>query len=335
MTEESLIYLEKCLFDRKLGGSLMSVMVTGGTGFVGGHVLRELLGQGRDLIAFDYLPNVESVEDIADQIEIVKGDVRDLAEIIDVVKKYGVKYVVHTASLLTVDSQKKPFAALGINVEGTVNILEAARLMDLAQVVYMSSTAVYGYTEEGKVVDEEYPQKPNTVYGATKLLCEHYGLNYNREFGLGFIALRFPIIYGPWQSSRGFSSFKEIIEKPLLGEPARVPIGGDQKYEGVYVKDVARAIVSACFAREPKHRIFNIGTGEMHTLHELADIVRKIIPDAVFEIGPGFDIAEPIRGPLNIKKAKEELGYKPRFALEEGVKNYIEVLKHMPLMLKD
>jgi UDP-glucose 4-epimerase len=301
-------------------------MVTGGTGFIGGHVLRELLKQGHNAVAFDLFPDIASILDIASQITVVRGDVQYLTSVIDAIKKFNVKYIIHTASLLTADSQKLPWTALKINVEGTVNVLEAARLMDLFQVVYMSSTAVYGYTEEGKAIDEDHNQAPVTIYGTTKLLCEHYGLNYNKEYDIGFIALRFPIVYGPGQSFRGFSSFKEIIEKPYHGEVARVAIGGDQKYEGVYVKDVAHAIVSACFARNTKHKIFNIGTGEMHTLQELAKIVAKIIPNAVFEIGPGFDVAEPVRGPLCIVRAREELGYVPRFHLEEGVQDYINEL---------
>lgn len=305
----------------------MNVMVTGGTGFIGSHVIRELLNRGHKAIAFEYFPNIESMAEIAGQIEIVKGDVQDLASIVDTIKKYDVTHIVHTVSLLTVESQKRPLTALKINVKGTVNVLEAARLMDVTQVVYLSSTAVYGYTEEEKVIDEDHPQRPVTIYGATKLLCEHYGLNYNNEFGLGFVALRFPIVYGQWQSSRGFSSFKEIIEKPLLGQQAIVPKGGDQKYEGVYVKDVARAIVSACFGSKLKHKIFNIGTGELHSLKDLAKIVEKIVPNAVFEIGPGFDVAEPVKGPLSIARAREELGYTPRFTLEEGVKNYVQDIK--------
>lgn len=305
----------------------MSVIVTGGTGFIGGHVVRELLRQGYSTVAFDFLPNTKTLGDIADQIKIVKGDVQDLAGIMNVIKKFNVKYIVHTASLLTEDSQKNPRMALKVNVEGTLNVLEAARLMDLSQVVFMSSTAVYGYTKEGEIIDEEHPQRPVTIYGATKLLCEHYGLNYNKTYDIGFIALRFPIVYGPWQSFKGFSSFKEIIEKPLFGEPAKVPLGGDQKYEGVYVKDVARAVVSSCFIRKPKHRFFNIGTGEMYTLQELANIVKKSVPNAIFEIGPGFDAAEPVRGPLNIVKARADLGYKPQFNLDEGVEDYIVVIK--------
>jgi len=305
----------------------MHVLVTGGTGFIGGHVLRGLLRQGHQVVALDSSPGTESLADIADKINVVQAEVQDLAIIIDVIKKFGITHIVHTASLLTASSQRRPLAALNINVLGTVNVLEAARLMGVVQVTYMSSTAVYGYTEEGKVIDEEHPLRPATLYGATKLLCEHYGLAYNVDHGMGFMALRFPIVYGPGQSQRGFSSFKEVVEKPLLGLPAKVPIGGDQKFDAVYVKDVADAIISACFANKTRHRIFNIGAGVTHSLRDVAKVVSTVVPGAVIEIGPGFDAAEPVRGPLNIKRARDELGYEPKFDLEGGVRDYIRTFK--------
>jgi UDP-glucose 4-epimerase len=305
----------------------MRVLVTGGTGFIGGNVLRELLRQGHEAVAFDIITDVDAVADIANKVTIVKGDVQEITVLIDTIKRHGITHIVHTASLLTSASQSRPWAALSINVNGTVNVLEAARIMDTAQVVYMSSTAVYGYTKEGEVINEEYEQKPVTIYGATKLFCEHYGVNYNKIYGLGFTALRFPIVYGPGQSYRGLSSFKEVIEKPVMGMPAKVTHGGDQKYDGVYVKDVASAIVAASAKSKTEHRAFNIGTGVMFTLGELAEMVRRVIPDAKIEIGPGFDVAEPVKGPLDITRAKKELGYVPKFDLETGVNDYIQTLK--------
>jgi len=198
----------------------MNVLVTGGTGFIGAHVIRGLLNAGHQAVAFDFLPDADSLTDVADKIKIVRGDVQDLPTILAIIKNFGVTHVVHTPSMLTKDSQEKPSLALNVNVLGTVNILEAARLMDLRKVTYMSSTAVYGITEEGQLIDEEYPKRPVTIYGATKLLCEHYGENYSRDYHIGFAALRFPIVYGPGQSYRGFSSFKEIVEKPLQRLPA-------------------------------------------------------------------------------------------------------------------
>jgi nucleoside-diphosphate-sugar epimerase len=305
----------------------MRVLVTGGTGFIGGHVLRELLRQGHEALAYDSMPATDTMADIASKVTIVKGDVQELTALIDTVKKFGITHVVHTASLLTADSQRRPWAALNINVTGTVNILETARIMNVAQIVYMSSTAVYGYTKEGELIDEEYEQKPVTIYGATKLFCEHYGLNYNRDYGVGFTALRFPIVYGPGQTYRGFSSFKEVVEKPVMGLPAKVPCGGDHKYDGMYVKDAASAIVSACLRNKTEHRVFNIGTGAMYSLKDLANMVRNVIPDAAFEIGPGFDVAEPVKGPLSITRAKKELGYEPKFDLQAAVADYIRTVK--------
>jgi len=319
--------LSDSAFNRLDTGESMKALVTGGTGFIGGHIIRELLAQGHQAVAFDAQPNPESLKDIEQEINIVRGEVQDLGSILQIIKQFGVTHIIHTASIMTKDSQENPLKALNINALGTVNMLEAARVLELRKVTFMSSTAVYGITEEGKPIDEEYPQKPITIYGATKLVCEHYGVNYQRDYGVAFAALRFPIVYGPGQSHRGFSSFKEIVEKPILGSPAEVPYGGDHKYDGIYVKDVARAITLATRTVDTPHSIFNIGTGVTHTLKDVAKVVETYVPNAIINIGPGFDNREPVKGPLIITRAREEIGFQPRFDLNSGIKDYIETIQ--------
>ena len=149
----------------------MRVLVTGGTGFIGGHVLRGLRKKGEEVVAFDAVPSTEWISDIVGETAIVRGEVQDLSTIIAAIKKFKITHIVHTASLLTMASFERPLTAFAVNVLGTANILEAARLMDIAQVTYTSSTAVYGFTERGKVIDEEHPQKPASLYGVAKLLA--------------------------------------------------------------------------------------------------------------------------------------------------------------------
>ena len=149
-------------------------MITGGTGFIGGHVIRGLVNRGSEAVAFDSAPDTEWTRDLADRIRIIKGEVQDLSIIIDTIRKFEITHIIHTASLLTSTSKERPSTAFSVNILGTVNILEAARLMDVSKVTYASSTAVYGNTREGEVVDEEHSQKPVTLYGVSKLLGEHY-----------------------------------------------------------------------------------------------------------------------------------------------------------------
>lgn len=305
----------------------MRVLITGGTGFIGGHVLRGLLKKAHDVVAFDAVPDTEWISDIAERIAIIRGEVQDLSSIITTIKKFNITHIVHTASMLTVASYERPLTAFNVNILGTANILEAARLTDVSQVTYTSSTAVYGFTEEGKIIDEEHPQKPVSLYGVAKLLGEHYGTVYTQDYGVGFNALRFPIVYGPGQSRRGISSIKEVVEKAVRGMPAKVPVGGDQMYDTVYVKDVVDAIISACFAAKTNHRIFNIGLGVTHSLRDVAKIVGTLIPGAIIDIGQGEDPAEPTRGPLNIARARAELSYEPKFDLDKGVRDYVQTLQ--------
>jgi len=300
----------------------MKVLVTGGSGFIGWHISKELSSRGDEVSTISRNPP----SDIGERIQVIRGDVSHLSNLIDALKDSGAELMVHSAALLTGESQRNPIPSFDVNVKGTLNVLEAARLMGLRRVVFISSTAVYGITREGDLVDEDYPKNPVTLYGAQKLFSEHLGENYQSNYGLSFIALRLPIVYGPGQSRRGFSAFKEIVERPILGEKVVVEVGGDQKYDAVYVKDVAKSVWLASRAKNLRHSAFNIGAGNQCTLWDLANIVRKYVPDARIEIGPGFDVAEPIRGPLDLRRAREELGYSPVYDLEEGIKDYIETI---------
>lgn len=309
----------------------MTVLVTGGSGFIGSYTLRRLVEMGEKAISFSRKP---PPEDIAGKVSVEtdhRGDVRFLTSILSAIKKHDVKSIIHTASMLAYASQKDPALGFDINARGTLNILEAARIMNIKRVVYVSGQSVYGITEEGKWVTEDHPRNPLKIYPAIKVLCENLGLSYIENYGLDWVAIRFPLVYGPGKSRRGYHSYKDCIEDAVFKRYVRIPRGGDQKFGCIYVKDAANGLVLAAFARKMKHRIFNIGPGisEMYTLRDLSSILKKLIPDAVFEIGPGvLTELEFIRGPLDITRAREELNYEPQYPrLEDGVKEYIEILR--------
>jgi len=303
----------------------MTTLVTGGSGFIGSYVLRRLVEKGEDAISYSRSP---PPEDVVDKVTVETGDVRYLKRIIDVIKRHDVEQIVHTVSLLTVASQTNPVLAFNINAKGTLNVLEAARLTNVKRVAYVSGSSVYGMTEKDKWVTEDYPRNPVTLYGAIKCFCEDLGMNYVKTYGLDWVAVRYPMVYGP-ERKHGFLSIQHCIEDAVFKKHVKIPSGGDQKYGPVHIKDAANGLVLAIFARGLKHRIFNIGPGTsaMYTLHDLANIVKKFIPEATFDIGPGEVVEEPLRGPLDITRAREELNYEPQYPrLEDGVREFIEIL---------
>lgn len=177
---------------------------------------------------------------------------------------------------------------------------------------------------------EEYPKNPVTTYVVTKLTCEHFGLQYAKEFGVDFVALRFPMTYG-WRASlmKGVAIYQEIIEKSWRGEPATVTTtdGLDRKFEPLYVKDAAKAILLAVFKEEFKNRIFNISSGETLQLKEMMKIIQGLMPQSKVTIAKGPDAATRTEGFLDLSKAFEELGYRADYSFREGVKDHISYLK--------
>ncbi|MDP2659928.1 MAG: NAD-dependent epimerase/dehydratase family protein, partial [Dehalococcoidia bacterium] len=236
--------------------------------------------------------------------------------------------------------QADPRLGFEVNATGTVNILEASRLAGVERVVFTSSKAVYGPIRGEhayptyKPLGEDHPKNPISVYDVCKVASEGMGMNYHRNYGLDFIALRFASIYGPGKLARhgAIAQHSKIIENSMLGKPATVAKGAQERDDMIYVKDVAQGIVKACLAKGVEHRAFNIGTGKGVTLVDMAEAVKKIYPNAQIEIGPGLNYIgwdESYFSIFDISKARDELGYEPRYGVEEGVADYIETMKRL------
>lgn len=318
----------------------MNILVTGGLGVNGAWVTRQLLEQGHRPVVYENRMDTLLVPDIMDKIEIVIGDILDLSTVIRTVKEYSIQCICHLAALMPGASQANPWLGFQVNAIGTVNILEAARIMEVERVVFTSSIGVYSpFTGEFgyptyKPVDEDYPKYPTTmVYSAAKVASELMCFQYNRNYGLDFVILRFSEIYGIGKKTRHgpIAIYNRMIENAMLGKPTTIPHGGDEKTDMVYVKDVANSIVLACFTRSRKHHVFNIGAGIIYKLEDVANAIRKMYPQAAFDIGPGLDYIGFGRAYclFDISKAKAELGYHPQFTLEDGIKDYVETMEKL------
>ncbi len=319
----------------------MNILVTGGLGVNGAWVTRQLLEQGHRPVVYENRMDTLLVPDIVDKIDIVIGDILDLATVIRTIKEYKIQRICHLAAWMLDTSQANPWLGFQVNAVGTVNILEAARIMDVERVVFTSSigtfqpiTGEHDYPTY-KPLNEDYPTKnpTTTVYGAAKVASELMCFQYNKNYGLDFVVLRFSQIYGVGKKVRhgSIAIQSKMIENAMLGKPTIIPHGGDEKTDMVYVKDVANSIVLACFAQNFKHRVFNIGSGEGYKLEDIANAIRKIYPEAVFDIGPGLDYIGFGRAYciFDISRARDELDYRPKFTLEDAVSDYVGTMKQL------
>ena len=314
----------------------MRVLVTGGLGVNGVWVVRELIARGHDVTVVENRDDRSLLPDLADTVQVVACDVADAQRVASVVGAARPEVIVHMAAIVA--ASQDPLAAINVNVMGTAAICEAAASHGVRRVVYTSSRAAYGQlTGEHahplyKPVTEEHPRRPTALYDVTKLASEEIGRWYARYRGIEFVALRFATILGPGKTQRygGFSAYSALIEQPARGESIRLERGGDERDDLVYVVDIAEAVVAAACVPGPlPHDAYNIGTGRTVSLQDLAEAVRAVLPAARIEIGPGLDpmgMGVSYYGALDSSRAEAELGWSPRFTLEEGVRHFLSAL---------
>lgn len=315
----------------------MIYLVTGGTGFIGSRVTRNLVRQGESVVVYDWAPERIMLErlltedEIESKVKIVRGDVTDFAHLVSTIKQNNVEKIVHLAALLLHDVNANPLLAVRVNCEGTVATFEAARLLGLKKVVWISSGSVFGppdaYPQE--YIPNDAPHYPQNLYGGTKSLDEQFAAYYADKYGLDIETVRLVLVYGAWQSrGRTAAIIREMVANPALGKPGKVPAARDNILGWTYVDDAAKAIVLACQAGKTKTRSFSV-RGMIHSVGEIIDYVTELVPEASITALP----LERSKSHLimtckyDMTRIEEELGFKLQWTMKQGIKETINSVR--------
>ncbi len=297
----------------------MRVLVTGGSGFIGSHVVDSLVAHGHEPRIYDHHP---SPYHPADEIECVAGDIVDLDSLRGAIR--GCDAVIHLAAVSDVNKVfADPGLAEAVNAGGTRNVLEAARLESVQRVVYASTVWVYGNSNGHGPLDEDEPLGlPGHLYTATKLAGEMYCFSYGELYGLETTIARFGIPYGP--RARPATVLAAFVARALADEPITIAGTGEQSRRFIYVEDLADGVVAAL---DPLAvgRVYNLVGSENTSVREIAEAVVSVVREVpiIFTEGrPGDIQGAEVSG----ARAMQELGWEATTTFRDGVARYVDWL---------
>ena len=303
------------------------VLVTGGGGFIGSNLVRALLERGDEVRVLDNFStgNRANLDDL--DVQVVEGELRSYERVHAAVR--GIETVFHLGALGSVPrSVQDPLTSSAVNIEGTLNVLLAARDEGVRRVVYSSSSSVYG-TRRELPVPESSPPDPISPYGVAKLAAERYCISFSRVYdSFETVVLRYFNVFGPRQSP--FSQYAAVI--PLFvtaiaeGRPITIHGDGGQSRDFTYVTNVVDATMLAAEAADANGRIFNVAAGSPGSVNDVADTIGRILGKPVEK-----EFLPPRPGDIrdswaDITAAREVLGFEPTVGLEEGLRRTVEAL---------
>lgn len=295
----------------------MKVLVTGGAGFLGSHLVEHLVRGGYEVSVFDLPEKEDLVRRYAQGVTYVGGDLASLRDLQRAVA--GVQGVCHLAGVGDVYlAFDRPELAAAYNVTGTANLMEACRRSEVQKVVYTSTWEVYG-PPRYQPVDENHPCEPDHPYNITKYAGERLALSYDRLRGVPTIALRLGTAYGT--RMRPNSVFSIFIRKALAGGPIAIEGTGQQSRQFTHVRDIARAFVAA-LRSEAHAEAINVVASEQISVLDLADHVTRRIPTGRVFTAPRPGDVVPAR--ITSEKAKRALGWAPEVAFADGINEIID-----------
>jgi UDP-glucose 4-epimerase len=308
--------------------SMAIYLVTGIAGFIGSSLARAVLAQGDDVRGVDNFSTGKrnNIVELLDRIDVREADLLDLAAMRSACK--GVDYVLHEAAIPSVPrSVLDPLESNGANVDGTVNVLVAARDAKVKRVVYAASSSAYGDTPT-LPKHEDMPPNPISPYAVAKLASEYYMASFFRCYELETVALRYFNIFGPRQDPTSPYSgvLAKFITQMLKAEQPTIYGDGDQSRDFTYVDNVVHANLLACKApaSEVAGKVFNVATGTRIDLNEMFRVLKKLT-GYPGEVKHGPDRAGDVKHSLaDLTRAEKHLGYKPQVNFEEGLRRTVD-----------
>ncbi len=321
----------------------MTVLITGGTGFVGLNIAEALVQRGTPVLLFDIgAPPDEAVRELSEggtPVHFVQGDIRDRAALDAAITTHRVEQAVHAAVITAgADREARDAATIvEVNMLGTVAMLEAALQHGLTRLVYLSSSSVYGDNsfEDAQLDEAATPALPNTLYSISKYAGERMALRYRDLRGLDVVCARLSAAFGPWERDTGF---RDTLSPPfrstlaaLRGETVTLPRPVNRDW--VYGRDVAAAVTILLERERFAHRVYNVGPGAEFATSDWCALLAKRFPDFSWAIDGGADTTlwgDRDRKPLAIDRLTSDLDYTPRYRIAEAFDDYMSWLDRHP-----
>jgi len=307
----------------------MRYLVTGGAGFIGSNIVDELVKRGQEVVVLDDLSagKEANLAAVRDKIDLHIGTITDLAAVQSACK--GVQYVIHLAARTSVPrSVLNPLESNHVNIDGTLNVLVAARDAQARRFVFAASSAAYGETPTLPKV-ETMPAQPISPYGVTKYVGEIYAQVFGRVYGLENACIRYFNVFGPRQDPN--SQYSGVLSRFMLavieGQAPVIYGDGEQSRDFTYVENIVDETLRACEAPGASGLVFNGGTGARITLNQVLKLLGEVMGKTIqakYDIARNGDIRD---SQADVSLARKVLGYEPRVLFEEGLRRTWEWYK--------
>lgn len=301
----------------------MRILITG-AGLIGTHTAKELLDRGDEVTFFDFAPRPDYIRHVVGKdLPVIRGDIRDLAALIDAFQTARPECVIHLAASVGEANINNVYAGFQVNLVAAINVAEAVRLAGVRKLVHASTQAVYSGEDPKELLREDSPiDCRERVYNASKIGCEHVLRTYAAKHRIELALLRFAGVYGYYSVAGGPGvAVQQAVWDAMAGKP--VVLNVYETVDFIYVKDLANGIALTVHTSPLPHNVYNLGSGTLTTVEDVEGALKAIFPGVNMKRGK----LTPARPRMDITRARSELGFNAEYKLEAGLRDYISELK--------